>query len=287
MWLWQRKNIHKRHLLWAKLFGLCLLFHLIFLFWIFCVYRDNSYILSISVNKKLDYSAPIYFVPLGTPTTRVKPTQPKKSIPKKTVVAVPKPVVQNKTIVPTKKPTTVAAVIPKKTTEPIKKELPKTEIKKIEEVKKEIPKIEPKKEEPIKQKDDKPQEKTPSFDKLRTSGGDIVSPVAQTLDTQQTITAVIPENAQISHNYREVEALRRNAQLQKELVQKWKPPIGVSPDCMCEVSFFVNSTGAIEDLKMVKSSGVVMYDISARQALFAMKMPQWTHGKPFTISFKQ
>lgn len=283
MWLWQRKNIHKRHLLWAKLFGLCLLFHLIFLFWIFCVYRDNSYILSISINKKLDYSAPIYFVPLGTPysakgrvypepvegkgkparTTQNKPTSTQAPVKKTT------PVIQAK-------PATVAT--PKKTTEPIKKELPKTEIKKIEEVKKEIP---------IKQKDDKPKEKTPSFDKLRTSGGDIVPPVAQAVDTQQTITPVIPENAQISHNYREVEALRRSAQLQKELVQKWKPPIGVSPDCMCEISFFVNSTGAIEDLKMVKSSGVVMYDISARQALFAMKMPQWTYGKPFTISFKQ
>src|SRR5207302_6458741 len=107
------------------------------------------------------------------------------------------------------------------------------------------------------------------------------------LDIQQAITPVIPENAHVSHNYREVEALRRGAQLQKELVQKWKPPIGVSPDCMCEVSFFVNTSGTIEDLKMVKSSGVMMYDISARQALFAMKMPQWTYGKPLIISFKQ
>lgn len=91
----------------------------------------------------------------------------------------------------------------------------------------------------------------------------------------------------MSHNYREVEALRRGAQLQKELVQKWKPPIGVSPECMCEISFFVTTAGKIEDLKMVKSSGVMMYDISARQALFAMAMPQWTYGKPLIISFKQ
>jgi hypothetical protein len=30
-----------------------------------------------------------------------------------------------------------------------------------------------------------------------------------------------------------------------------------------------------------------MFDISVRQALFAMKMPQWTYGKPFTIEFRQ
>ncbi len=256
------------------------------------MYRDNSYILSISINKKLDYSAPIYFVPLGTPYSaksriypepvegKGKPPRTTHNKPAATQVPVKKttPVIQAK-------PVTV--VTPKKTTEPIKKELPKTEIKKIEEVKKEIPKVEPKKEvKPTQQA--APVVEPPKPEPIKTTAAQKTqSPIAQALDTQQTIAPVIPENAQISHNYREVEALRRSAQLQKELVQKWKPPIGVSPDCMCEISFFVNSTGAIEDLKMVKSSGVVMYDISARQALFAMKMPQWSYGKPFTISFKQ
>ena len=45
--------------------------------------------------------------------------------------------------------------------------------------------------------------------------------------------------------------------------------------------------GKIEDIKIIKSSGVMMFDISVRQAIFAMKMPQWTYGKPFTINFKQ
>src|SRR5438445_10479367 len=110
MSLWQHKNIHKKHLLWAKLFGFCLLFHCIFLFWIFCVYRDNSYILSISINKNMDYSTPIRFVPLGVPTTsRPQVITPKKPIPPKPTIQA-KPIVEKKAVVPeVKKATTIAA----------------------------------------------------------------------------------------------------------------------------------------------------------------------------------
>lgn len=258
MWLWQHKNIHKRHLLWAKLFGICLFFHLIFLFWIFCVYQDSSYILSIAVNKNLNYSSPIFFVPLGVSTAVQskqtinpkaavikKPTSPKKTAPipvKKTESSPASQSVKNTatSIVDVKKQTPVASATPHTI-------------------------MEHKKEEPITTK----------------------KPVNQAPDKQQTVVPIIPENAHISHNYREAEALRCSAQLQKELVQKWKPPIGVPPECTCEISFFVTTMGSIENLKMVKGSGVVMYDISARQALFSMKMPQWTHGKSLVINFKQ
>lgn len=275
MWLLQLKNIHKRHLLWAKLLGACLFLHLVFLFWVFCVYRDNSYMLSLSIDKKLDYSNPIFFVPLGTPTVQQPASTAKTVAPKKPTT----PATPIKTATPVKKPTTVAA--PPKKSEPTKQEIIKTVEPKIEpkkeEIKKEIIKPVPKKTTPVVEQ--------PKPAPTRTEPPKNVS-IAQALDTQQTVIPVIPENAQISHNYREVEALRKQAQLQKEIVQTWKPPIGVSPDCRCEVSFFVRSTGKIEDIKMIKISGVIMFDISVRQALFAMKMPQWTYGKPFTINFK-
>lgn len=236
MWLWQRKNIHKKHLLWAKLFGICFIFHLIFLCWIFCIYHDNSYMLSISVNKHLDYSTPIMFVPYPnqmpeilpqkkTTITKMQPTPIAKKASVQTTIAQPKPIAQ------------------KKITEQTKMEPAKIESTKTEPPKKDI--------------------------------------------SKPTVQKTEPTNAHISHNYREVEALRCSAQLQKELVRQWKPPIGVSPDCMCEISFSVNAAGTIENLKITKSSGIIMYDISARQALSAMKMPQWTYGKPLVISFKQ
>ena len=225
----------------------------------------------------MDYSNPIFFVPLGTATTKqpvatVQPVTPKKT---------PTPPAQ-KTI-EKKQPTSIASKPNNQTSKPkIEPQKPQTVTppttpKKIEPPKPEIPKQEVKKIEPKKASADadvkKPDVKP--------------TPVAQALDTNQTIVPVIPENAQISHNYREVEALRKQAQLQKEIVQKWNPPIGVSPNCMCEISFFVTQKGKIEDIKIIKSSGVMMFDISVRQAIFAMKMPQWTYGKPFTINFKQ
>lgn len=273
MWLLQRKNLHKKHLLWLKIIALCLVAHCIILFWIFCVYTENKYMHAFTVNKKIDYSTPILFKYL-TPTaqsTAISVAQritTVKQVPPKTIT---KPVTQVKTPVPTK-PTTIATQ-------------PKTEIKQ-ETIAKPEKKIVPA--EPV---------KSVISEKVQTP---VENKVAKALDVQASVAEINPnpssinktkeqtlENAQISHDFRETEALRCGAQLQKELVQQWHPPVGVSPDCTCNISFFVNKQGKIENLKMEKSSGVMMFDISARQALFSMKMPQWTYGKPLVISFKQ
>src|SRR5205085_11520818 len=65
--------------------------------------------------------------------------------------------------------------------------------------------------------------------KLATNSPVIKQAMQSTPVKQQTplpLALAIPENAQISNNYKEVEALRRNALLQKELVNNWKPPVG-------------------------------------------------------------
>ncbi len=240
--------------------------------------------LSLSINKKLDYASPIMFVALGTSysakATKDKPASKPVAIHKSTPTQptqkkAPVNPIAHTTInkpAPSPKPTTIAATPIKK--EETKKETPPV-VKKTEEVKKEVAK----KPESIKQEVVK--KETVKAEPVKPT------PVATALDTQQTVVPVIPDNAHVSHNYREVEALRKQAQLQKEIVQKWTPPIGVSPDCMCEISFFVTQSGKIDNIKMIKGSGVMMFDISVRQALFAIKMPQWTYGKPFTIEFRQ
>jgi hypothetical protein len=311
MWLWQHKNIHKKHLLWAKLFGICLFFHLVFLFWIFIMYRDNAYTISISLNKKLDYSAPIIFLPAYAKASADKPAQSISIAEKKTAIAKPTPkTAATKTAIAPKAPIQTkapAAITPTTATTmastPVKPEIKpalennkfpstssgcaasaqeKPEIKKTTPTV--IPKVETPKSAPIKK--EITHIKTPEK-MIAPAEPATPAPLAKAVDTQHPIVPIIPENALVSDNYREVEALRRGAQLQKELVQKWKPPIGVSPECVCEIGFSVSKTGTLQNLKIIKSSGVVMYDISARQALYAMTMPQWTHGKQLTINFKQ
>jgi hypothetical protein len=253
MWLWQHKNIHKRHLLWAKLFGICFVFHCFFLLWIFCIYHDSSYTLSLCVSKQFDYSTPIIFAPSFTPSTPMLRGTPSKA--STNTAPVKKSELKQKTII-TQAPKQTPAPTPMA---PKKEEL-KTEAQKPSSF--------------AKASADAPNYAKATSDKAPVKKEKIIAPV-------------IPDNAHISNNYREVEALRLSAQLQKELVHTWKPPIGVSPDCMCEISFFVTQNGALENLTMIKSSGVVMYDISARQALFSMKMPQWTYNKQLNICFKQ
>ena len=247
--------------------------------------------LSLSVHKNIDYSTPVIFRPLGTQTTT-------KPITKKPTTVATKPSTQNKIITPTKKPTTVATTLAKAKdiAKPITKIITAVaDVKKIESsvakamadtpaIKadvKEVTKAEEKKTPPIAQALDIQQEiVTPSFASSSHKATKEHSKASEG-------TALIPDNAHVSHNYRQVEALRMQAQLQKEIVQKWKPPIGVSPDCTCDVSFFINTAGGIENIKMVKPSGVMMFDISARQTLCAIKMPHWTYGKTLTINFKQ
>jgi len=91
----------------------------------------------------------------------------------------------------------------------------------------------------------------------------------------------------VQANYREVEAHRRQVLLQKELAKCWKPPIGVPHDCVCEIKVVVNWNGIVKELDVAKSSGVLMYDVTARSALHTMKMPAWSKGKSLTITFKQ
>lgn len=234
-----------------------------------------------SIDKKIDYSIPIifkpqlhYIAPSFAKAMENRPGTPSK--------------IETKTVA--QKTTATKPPAPKTVAKPIKNELAKATttatplatsvIKKQEEKAKDEKKVIPT--ETIKSiTPEKPVviEKVETAQKLEPAK-------AQAIANKQKQEAA-PINAQVSNNFREVEALRRGAQLQKELVQKWQPPIGVSPDCNCDISFFVNKQGTIENLKMVKSSGVMMFDISARQALFAMKMPQWTYGKPLIINFKQ
>jgi TonB C terminal len=276
MWLWQHKNIHKRHLLWAKLCCLCLFFHLLFLFLIFFVYQDRSHSVSISLNTKIDYGAPILFVPLAT---QKKIAQPAVKTIQKTTTSAPKTVVPQKSL-----PKTVTTTIAPAKAEPT----PQTVIKKIVAPLEKIAVPEKKIDSPIKKECVAPKPAVVEQPKpIPPQKSEPVQPTVAPQPAPTTEPIIIPENARISDDYREVEALRRDAQLQKELVKHWKPPIGVSKECACEISLTIDKKGTIKDLKMIKNSGVLLYDISARQALYAMTMPQWTHGKPLIVTFKQ
>lgn len=85
----------------------------------------------------------------------------------------------------------------------------------------------------------------------------------------------------------EYDALGMQTYLQQELSTYWQPPQGIPADAECEVSFVVDWQGKAETVTVSKSSGALVYDISARSALLAMEFPDWARGKSFKITFKQ
>lgn len=303
MWLWQLKNIHKRHLLWLKFFSVCLFFHLTFLSWVFFINHDVSHTISVSLNKHIDYSAPILFVPLKSSSFAKASADKAKQT---TTVTTPKKIATPSRPTPTAQPakktsaptTTLTTAKPT----PVKKTSPQPPITKTSEnkpviapslakasadkpAKKEVAKkIEPSSAKAIEDKSKKivPEQSIPDTQQITSQRS--TPSLAKTMEDRQRI---IPENAQTSDDYREVEAMRRTALLQKELLYNWKPPVGIPASASCEISFTVDTNGTVKTNTMAKSSGIVMYDLSARHAIFAMHMPQWTHGKTITINFKQ
>jgi len=70
-------------------------------------------------------------------------------------------------------------------------------------------------------------------------------------------------------------------------VQKWWSPIpGLPEDIEVELDFCVGESGIISDVNIIKSSGVLVFDIQARN-LFSQadhQWPRWAWGKTFELS---
>jgi len=95
---------------------------------------------------------------------------------------------------------------------------------------------------------------------------------------------------------REIPATRNNGDfdtpriqsyIQTEISKIWEPPIGLSEGLVCDVTICVGRDGLVNDSKVDQSSGVLMFDLSARTAASSLSLPRWAWGKEFTICFNQ
>lgn len=87
--------------------------------------------------------------------------------------------------------------------------------------------------------------------------------------------------------YMNAEEARMHYEIERELGTHWKPPKGLSKDLECHVKVLFGGDGTIVDCSLEKKSGVLIYDMAARAAAKAMKLPRWAWGKEFTVAFKQ
>ena len=74
--------------------------------------------------------------------------------------------------------------------------------------------------------------------------------------------------------------------VQREVSRIWYPPLGLPEDIVCYVKVQIGSDGAVVETEIEESSGVLVYDLSARSAATCLSLPRWAWGREFTISFR-
>lgn len=264
MWFWLRKNIHEGNF--STFLAASALIHVLFLAWFFFGFKDRSSQLAFMVTPAM-LNNKIEFV-FGPVKNSAKPGT------KNTRAAVQKNNTKTKSA-PAKKLDMKTSIAQKKSQKPVakkvetKKKIAKPIEKKIEE--KKTPESEKPKPEIKKEPEKKIEEvKTPINS----------DPIALSTNDSETI-----QQQQIGIHERGL--IDEYIAFQKDIVAQWAPPPGVAHDCMCLVTVMVDWQGAVKDITIEKSSGVLVYDASARAALAKLTMPRWAWGKSITITFNQ
>jgi outer membrane biosynthesis protein TonB len=75
--------------------------------------------------------------------------------------------------------------------------------------------------------------------------------------------------------------------IQSEVDRVWKPPIGVEKGTECVVHFVINRDGCVKNCKIIKSSNVLIYDLSIVQVTKKFAFDKCLWGKSFDINFRQ
>lgn len=81
----------------------------------------------------------------------------------------------------------------------------------------------------------------------------------------------------------------RMMQIQQAIVEQlqihWHPPEGFEPDAEVILSVHIGTGGEVADIEMKQSSGICVYDVHARSAVYEMQFPKACWGNTVTISF--
>ena len=73
------------------------------------------------------------------------------------------------------------------------------------------------------------------------------------------------------------------SKIQQAVVQSWMPPVGIEAGVSCEMKVKVSAQGIADTVEIVKSSGILLYDTSARTALYEIEFPKEVYGKTIRI----
>jgi|GEM_PF-2892302 outer membrane biosynthesis protein TonB len=277
MWPWQRNGEQPSHTLVRRLLFLSTAGHIGLLMFLFVFYKDNTTnvsrdviavlldmdvtIVKVPLKKVMHKTAPI--IGSGNKTVAAAPA-PKEAPP---VTALSKAKEPNVAIAKAKKPEKSKKETKPKKEKPKEKEKPKTP---------QLAKVEPKKLE-----EKKPEPPPPVI--AQAVAAENVEPVTDSIASEQM---VVGDNV-VYVGQQEYEALEVQRQIQQEAQKWWKAPPGVGADVACQVVVHVEHDGTIGEVLIAKESGVLMFDVCARQAVSQMEFPRGSWGKEVVVYFKQ
>jgi outer membrane biosynthesis protein TonB len=273
MWPWQRNGEQPSHTLVRRLLFLSTAGHIGLLMLLFVFYHDASNVSRDVIAVLLDMDVTIVKVPLAKVMHKSAPVIGSNN---KTVAAAPAPAKKEAPPVTGLSKPKVAVAKAKKAEKSKKEAKPKKEKPKPKE-KPKLAKIEPKK---VEQKKLEP---TPQPVIAQAIAVQNVEPVMDQIPPEQLVAG---ENV-VYVGQHEYEALEVQRQIQEEAQKWWKAPPGVGADAACQVVVHIDHEGKICELAIAKGSGVLMFDVRARQAVSQMEFPRGSWGKEVVVYFKQ
>lgn len=104
-------------------------------------------------------------------------------------------------------------------------------------------------------------------------------------DTAQDCLDAIDDNNVIFIGYEQLDQSIIGSKIQQAIVQVWDKPVGIESGTSCDVLVHISDDGVAKTVEMVKSSGIYVYDMQAKQAALDAQYPQEVWNKKITIGF--
>lgn len=108
------------------------------------------------------------------------------------------------------------------------------------------------------------------------------APVDESTETRDMDDQFDADNV-IFVGYEQLDECVVSSKIQQSIQQCWTPPVGVAPETTCQMRVTISAQGAATDVMLEQGSGIVVYDISARQALRQVIYPKEVWNKTITI----
>jgi|GEM_PF-4907635 len=289
MWHWLHKKLHALDPRARLSIGLACGLHLFTLVITICLHRLQP-AMHVQINRALHtIHNPIIIIDttarsaqntslmqqqtiLNAPATGAQQVTPKIESPQHTTL------IQT---APTKK--TVAQKTKKET--PKKKATPaKPAPKKVAQNKKETPKEKPKI-----QKTPKTTEKKPAPIAAPAPGPTATKPATTPTAPATPIAAAaaLPDGPFIiARSAAEASALSVHYVIQEELLRVWAPPVGIQDGVSCTARITLDTKGHLQNMEIIKPSGLLIFDVSARAALQQASWPRGVWGTTLELSLQ-